>query len=463
MNAAIARGGRVIYLFILEEDKELRSYGGAKAWWLDKSLRALGADIMARGGRLILRRGAPAKVLDEVVQETGADAVFWNRRYGGTERAIDTAIKTELSESGLHIETFNGSLLTEPWTVKTGSGSFYRVFTPYWKAMRNQYSPPAPAPAPDQLPAGQPIETEALDSWGLHPQKPDWSVGLMKEWTPGEAGARRRLDTFLSDGLATYDVDRNRPDLENGTSRLSAHLAVGEIAPSTIWTAVQHQISTGRVKETAAMVFLSEIVWRDFAHVLLFHQPDLASRNYNRDFDLMPWRSDNPDLRAWQTGQTGYPIVDAGMRQLWQTGWMHNRVRMIVASFLTKHLLLPWQLGEKWFWDTLVDADPASNSASWQWTAGSGADAAPYFRVFNPIIQGNKFDQTGNYVRRWCPELSKLPRKFLYAPWEADSAIMAQAGIRLGETYPAPIIDHKSGRQRALDAYATLKQRRDAA
>ncbi|MEO1641995.1 MAG: FAD-binding domain-containing protein, partial [Pseudomonadota bacterium] len=280
---------------------------------------------------------------------------------------------------------------------------------------------------------------------------------------PGEDGAKARLKTFLDGPISNYDDHRNRPDLENSTSRLSPHLAHGEINPAQIWRAVQDRIQSGHADEDAAMVFLSEICWRDFSYVLLYHNPDLASENYNTDFNHMPWRYSEADLKAWQRGQTGYPIVDAGMRQLWQTGWMHNRVRMIVASFLTKHLLTHWKNGEDWFWDTLVDSDPASNGASWQWTAGSGADAAPYFRVFNPITQGEKFDETGDYVRQFCPELAKLPNKYLYKPWEADPMTLHNAGVKLGDTFPHPIVEHKEGRQRALDAYDTLKEKRDAA
>jgi len=307
------------------------------------------------------------------------------------------------------------------------------------------------------------LDSELLADWDLHPQHPDWSTGFDPVWRPGECGARARLDQFLSGPVSAYGEARNRPDIETGTSGLSPHLAFGEISPTQIWRATNSRIDAGEIDEKNARKFLSEVAWRDFSYVLLFHNPDLAKSNYKPDFDLMPWQDDEELLVAWQTGQTGYPIVDAGMRQLWHTGGMHNRVRMIVASFLTKHLLIHWRNGEAWFWDTLVDADPASNSASWQWTAGSGADAAPYFRIFNPITQGEKFDETGDYVRKWCPELARLPRKFLYQPWAADQHILSAAGVSLGETYPAPIVDHKFGRERALAAYETLKQRRDAA
>ncbi len=463
LQAAIASKGPVVCLFLLEEDDRLRPHGGAQAWWLDKSLKALKTDIENRGGQLVLRRGQAQLVLDQLIRETGAGSVFWNRRYGSAERDIDTSIKAALNDRQIHVESFNGTLLTEPWSRKTGSGGYYRVFTPYWKSLRANYTPPSPLPAPDRLDGGTRLTTDALESWKLHPTQPDWSTGFSDYWAPGEAGALARLNNFCKTGLTSYDPQRNRPDLQDGTSRLSPHLAWGEIAPGRIWRTVRHSVELGEANENSAMVFLSEVAWRDFAYVLLYHCPNLARQNYNPSFDHMPWRTDPQALEAWQGGQTGYPIVDAGLRQLWQTGWMHNRVRMIVASFLTKHLLLPWQLGEAWFWDTLVDADPASNAAGWQWAAGSGADAAPYFRVFNPISQGEKFDETGGYVRQWCPELSGLPRKHLYAPWEADAVTLAKAGIRLGDTYPKPLIDHKEGRQRALDAYNILKQRRDAA
>ncbi|MEM8616023.1 MAG: deoxyribodipyrimidine photo-lyase [Pseudomonadota bacterium] len=455
-------GGPLVCLFINETDEPHRTLGGASKWWLDKSLRSLKASMEACGGQLILRRGEAKTILNEVIEETGANAVFWNRRYDKAGRDIDTEIKEDLKERGLHVESFNASVLTEPWTMKTGSGNYYKVFTPYWKAVQANYQPSEAAAAPSDLETLQGIMSESLDDWNLHPTGPDWSGGF-SDWQPGEAGAKAKLLAFLDGPLSTYGNDRNRPDLEKGTSRLSPHLAFGEIGPSQIWRAVKDRIASGEADHDSAMVFLSEICWRDFAYVLLFHNPEIARENFKRDFDLLPWRTDEEALRAWQRGQTGYPIVDAGMRQLYETGWMHNRVRMIVASFLTKHLLIHWREGEDWFWGCLVDADPASNGASWQWTAGSGADAAPYFRVFNPITQGEKFDESGDYVRRWCPELKDLPRKYLYQPWEADAVTLHKAGVKLGETYPEPIVSHKEGRQRALDAYDTLKEKRDAA
>ena len=463
INAAAQRGGEIYLIYIDDVAETLRPMGGATLWWLDKSLRNISREIAAHGGRLILRRGNPLEILSEVIDATGANAVFWNRRYGAAEREIDAEIKQKLSDRKVAVESFNGSLLTEPWTQKTGSGSYYRVFTPYWKNVRANFTPAQALPTPKRLHDPQTVRSDDIDDWAWHPTKPDWSAGFSEMWTPGEAGAHKRLDEFIAHGLSGYSDDRNRPDLSHGTSGLSPHLAAGEISPAQIWRSVRGHIYTGNVNTDSAWTFLSEVVWRDFSYVLLFHNSDLATENYNAKFDAMPWRDDAPDLTAWQKGQTGYPIVDAGMRQLWHTGWMHNRVRMIVASFLTKHLLIPWQSGEAWFWDTLVDADPASNSASWQWTAGSGADAAPYFRVFNPITQGEKFDATGDYVRTWCPELSSLPRKHLYAPWEASAETLRQAGIELGTDYPKPIVEHKQGRERALDAYNSMKEKREFA
>ena len=463
LNAAVSTGKPLILLFIHDEQTSgPRAHGGASKWWLDKSLAALSGDIGKTGGHLTLRSGASAAVIKDIIAESGADSVFWNRRYTLAERDLDSEIMESLKQDGIAVSSFNSRLLTEPWTVKTGSGGYYKVFTPYWKSVRADYRAPDPCPTPSSL-AGPKLASDALSNWNLHPTPPDWAGGLAETWTPGEAGAIQRLTDFLDGPVNNYAEARNRPDIANSTSGLSPHLRFGEIGPAHVWRAVQHGISAGQLDESSAMTFLSEIAWREFSYVLLFHNPALASENYNESFDHMPWRSDDAAYAAWCEGRTGYPMVDAGMRQLWHTGFMHNRVRMIVASFLTKHLLLPWQDGEDWFWDTLVDADPASNSASWQWTAGSGADAAPYFRVFNPITQGQKFDATGEYVRQWCPELADMPDKYLHAPWEADAATLSAAGVTLGTTYPKPIVDHKTARERALDAYATLKERRDAA
>ncbi|MEM9739409.1 MAG: deoxyribodipyrimidine photo-lyase [Pseudomonadota bacterium] len=464
LNTAFESGAPVICLYILETVKDgSRPLGGASKWWLHQSLSALAEAIEALGGQFVLRKGAAQDCLLNLVEELNATAVFWNRRYDAGGISVDSAIKTALKTAGVEGISANGRLLTEPWQVRTGAGAYYKVFTPYWKSVRANYRAPPPLPKPDYIgDFGLPSDT--LDTWNLLPQKPDWAVLFPQHWEPGETGAHARLERWLDGAIDSYSDQRNRPDVEGSTSGLSPHLRWGEISPVQVWRAVHSRIGSvaGSSAEDSAWTFLSEIVWREFSYVLLYHNPRLADVNYNIDFQHMPWRDNSADYERWCEGQTGYPIVDAGMRELWHTGWMHNRVRMIVGSFLTKHLLLPWQMGEDWFWDTLVDADPASNAASWQWVAGSGADAAPYFRVFNPITQGSKFDETGAYVRRWCPELEALPDKYLHSPWDAPGPVLRNAGIALGETYPHPMVDHKTGRQRALDAYDTLKERRAA-
>ena len=462
LSAAVKRGAPLVLLYINEMGAEnFRARGGASKVWLHHSLVCLAEDITALGGELALRSGDSAEILPALIAQTGADHICWTRRYGLAERTADAALKKTLTQAGVQVETFNGSLLTEPWTFKTGAGGHYRVFTPYWKQVQANYACPDPLPAPTKL---KTVSTpcESLDDWALLPKSPDWAAGFAGVWTPGENGARTRLSAFLDGPIGTYKEHRNRPDISKGTSGLSPHLHFGEISPVQIWRAAKARMDSDPGLETGGRTFLSEVAWREFSYVLLYHHPELATQNYNKAFEHMPWRDNADDYARWCKGQTGYPIVDAGMRQLWQTGWMHNRVRMIVASFLTKHLLLPWQLGEAWFWDTLVDADPAANAASWQWTAGSGADAAPYFRVFNPITQGSKFDASGAYVRQFCPELADLPTKYLHAPWDADPVTLLAAGVKLGETYPNCMVDHKAGRERALEAYAEVKAKREA-
>ena len=454
LAAAVDHGGPVICVFVLDEGEGGRPLGGASRWWLDKSLRALAKDIEALGGRLILRRGEASVQILTLARETGAGLVTWNRLYDPPLVERDTALKQALKDDGVEVCSFNASLLSEPWTVRTGAGQPFKVFTPYWRAARDRIevadpvSPPRALKSPAHWPASEP-----LSHWGLHPQKPDWSHGF-KVWTPGEAGAHDRLEHFLDHGLAGYADHRDLPG-EDATSRLSPHLHWGEIGPRQVWRRVQAH-AKGR-SGAGVEVFLSELGWREFNHQLLFHNQDLARVNVRRAFDAFPWRTDRRSLRAWRRGRTGYPLVDAGLRELWATGFMHNRVRMVVASFLIKHLLLDWREGERWFWDTLVDADLANNAANWQWTAGSGADAAPFFRIFNPIAQGEKFDPKGVYVRRWVPELAGLPDKVLHAPWTADAAVLKQAGVELGRTYPKPIVDHARARQRALDALQALR------
>jgi len=393
LHAAVQTGRQIILLYILETNLP-RNDGGAKNVWLYHSLLSLSENIKSRGGDLTLRRGSAKNILDELIKETGATAVYWNRRYTENGRNIDEVIKSDLKTRKLDVQSFNANLLTEPWAIESKTGGFYKVFTPYWRAVRAKLDVADALPAPDEL-INYPVSSLALDALNLTPK-----------------------------------------NFERGTSRLSAHLAHGEISPRQIWHAAQ---ASGKAVDK----FLSEIGWREFSYVLMYHFPKLASENFKPAFDAFEWDIDEQALERWQRGQTGYPFVDAGMRELWQTGWQHNRVRMVCASFLIKHLLQDWRAGEAWYWDTLLEADPASNAASWQWVAGSGADASPYFRIFNPFSQGEKFDSDGDYVRKYVPELAKMPKKYIHRPWEAPDNILEYAGVKLGLTYPNPIVDHK--------------------
>lgn len=460
IDATIASGSPPLFVYIFHESGDVRALGGASRWWLHHSLAALAAGLEKIGGRLDILRGDPAKLLPDLATAFNAKHVMWTRRYDADGITVDTQIKSRLTALGIAAESFNGLLLHEPWTVKTKTGGPFRVFTPFWRACLALPPPADPLRAPGQL-ASVPWNRRAppriaLDDLGLLPTKPDWTGGLRDEWTPGEAGAKERLVDFLDDALPHYADERDLPSRPS-TSRLSPHLAFGEISPRQIWHAAQHVAAKSAAAARNVDKFLSEIGWREFSYHLLFYNPDLPQKNFQQRFDDFPWRAAaDKDLRAWQKGKTGYPIVDAGMRELWQTGFMHNRVRMIVASFLIKHLMIDWREGERWFWDTLVDADPANNAASWQWVAGSGADAAPFFRIFNPILQGEKFDPDGAYVRRFVPELAECPSDFIHKPWLAPEAVLNKAGIKLGESYPAPIVDHARARERALAAFKKL-------
>ena len=450
-------GAAVIPVFILD-DGAPHGPGAAARWWLHHSLKALGDELTSAGATLILRRGASAETLNRLVEETGAGGVYWNRRYAPAHVDIDKAIKADLNRSGVEVHSFNGNLLREPWELKTQSGGPYKVYSPFWRAL--QKAGPARNDAfpsmrkingPDRSPS-----SDRLDDWELRPTKPDWAKEIASVWTPGERGAQARLRAFFQDRVNHYAEGRDRPDREL-TSRLSPHLAFGEISPLTIWRETQMRIGGGDISTSAAEKFLSEIAWREFSYTLLYHHRDLPSAPLRAEFASFDWRDDAIGFRAWRKGLTGYPIVDAGMRQLWRTGWMHNRVRMVVASFLIKDLLIPWQEGAAWFWDTLVDADLANNAASWQWVAGCGADAAPYFRVFNPVAQGRKFDPDGDYVRDFVTEIAGLPAKYIHAPWEAPENVLREAGVSLGKTYPKPILDHGEARRRALERYDRVK------
>ena len=445
LHAGVQSGKPLILLYI-DETNRGRALGAASKVWLHHSLISLSNSISEKGGQLILRRGPAADVLNDIIAQTGADEVHWNRRYEGWAREIDQALKSNLKSRGLKVESHKANLLSEPWEVATKTGGFYKVFTPFWRAARASFTVDPDLPIPMNLNSFRGLGSDKVTDWNLLPASLDWGNKIMTYHNAGEVHAMGRLKRFLAGPVGQYDLQRDRPDNEVGTSKLSPHLAFGEISPRQIWNAA-YGIGGDSDK------FLSEIGWREFSYTLLFYNPDLARENYKPDFDKFPWDRDPAKVEAWRRGQTGYPFVDAGMRELWQTGWQHNRVRMVCASFLIKHLLTDWRVGEAWYWDTLLEADPASNAASWQWVAGSGADASPYFRIFNPFTQGEKFDPNGDYVRKYIPELAKLPRKYIHQPWIAPPDILSQAGVQLGKTYPKPIVDHKTARELALQSY----------
>jgi deoxyribodipyrimidine photo-lyase len=455
--AHAAANGAVLPIYVLDETPppDGRPMGAASRWWLHHSLTALAQDL----GGLVLLRGDPLRLVPDLVKQTGAAGIYWNRCYEPASVRRDSKLKAQLSQAGLNVASFNASLLFEPWQIATSESQPFKVYSPFWRAcMKAEVARPLPAPKMSCAPTRG--VGDRLSDWPLLPKKPNWARGFDAEWQPGEQGARNRLQKFLTHGLQGYAQLRNRPDLAH-VSRLSPHLHFGEISPRQIWVATQIKVERDSVPRRHADKFLSELGWREFAYHLLYHFPTLPTHNWKPAFDHYPWAHNRAHLSAWQKGMTGYPIVDAGMRELWSTGYMHNRVRMIAASFLIKHLRIDWRQGEAWFWDTLVDADLANNAAGWQWAAGSGADAAPYFRIFNPMLQGRKFDPNGNYVRRWCPELARLPNDVLHAPFEAADEVLRDAGIVLGETYPRPLIAHVEARAAAFAGYQAAMSHRD--
>lgn len=459
LERAVAAGGPVWPVYILDETTR-RETGAAGRWRLGESLRALAADIAARGGRLILRDGDPAAELERLIAETGADAVFWTRLYTPDAMARDTAVKKRLRAAGVTAESVAGDVLMEPWTLETKTGGPYRVYTPFWRALRAAYAPPEPIAPPAAWPAGDaPASTPPLEALELGAEMDRGAAVVARFAAAGEAAAQTRLEAFLADRLAPYAEKRNALG-EDGASGLSPHLALGEISPHRVWRATQARMAAAPETEEGAWSFLSEIAWRDFAAALGYHTPEIFDRNWRSEWDQFPWRGDNEDAEAWRRGRTGEPLIDAAMRELYVTGVMHNRARMLVASYLCKHLMTDWRIGAAWFKETLVDHDLASNAMGWQWTAGSGPDAAPFFRVFNPATQAKKFDPTGAYLARWLPDAAVGG---LNLGAEADGRLFFEACPRAwslspDDPYPKPIVDLSAGRERALSAYSSLRR-----
>jgi deoxyribodipyrimidine photo-lyase len=449
LSAACRDNDRVVALYVHETDEALRPIGAAARWWLNRSLVDLNERLAEIRIRLQVETGNAGEIVGKAAELAGADAIHWNRRYGQAERELDTGIKSALRTGGFGVQSHPGNVLIEPWLIQTGQDKPYSVFTPFWKTLRERdITAPLPAPGDGRPPA----RNKTVDS---DYREPRWAGKLSRHWSIGEQAVMERLTEFLDERLADYPEGRDFP-ARHVTSRLSPHLRFGEISARQIWHAAQAFAHAHHDKAGAVDKFLSELAWRDFSYHQLYHRRDIAEVPMQAKFSGLTWRHAPAQLDAWRKGLTGIPIIDAGMRELWETGYMHNRVRMLVASLLAKNLLIDWREGERWFWDCLVDADEANNPASWQWVAGSGLDAAPYFRIFNPVTQGERFDAEGAYVRQWVPELARLPAKHIHAPSEAPEGELQRAGIVLGTTYPRPIVDLKATRQRALDAFAAL-------
>lgn len=449
---ACENSGTIVPVYIWAPDEELEwAPGGASRFWLHHSLLDLQHELKSYGLDLIIRQGASLENLQTLIEETKASSVFWNRRYEPAIIARDSKIKALLHDQGINVQSFNSNLLHEPWTIVNKQNKPFKVFSPFWRNCLSQVEPPKPLKCPKGPFKGvHGLKSDPVEALHLLP-KIDWDKGMRASWKPGSSKAKEALETFFTK-IASYSVNRDYPDIL-GTSKLSPYLHFGEISPRTIW----HE-TKARFSDTDSECFLRELGWREFAYHLLFHFPKTTKEPLDDKFADFPWVNNPDHLKAWQKGKTGYPIVDAGMRELWTTGWMHNRVRMIVGSFIVKDLLLPWQEGAKWFWDTLVDADLASNTLGWQWVGGCGADAAPYFRVFNPMTQGEKFDKEGNYIRKWIPELAHMPNEWIHKPWEAPVDVLRRSGVILGVDYPEPLVDHAKAREKALAIYSLLKK-----
>ncbi|MCP1727984.1 deoxyribodipyrimidine photo-lyase [Natronospira proteinivora] len=460
LRAAVEEAERVIPVYLHAPEEEAQwAPGGASCWWLHASLQALSQDLAAKQSRLIIRRGQSSlSLLRELIDETGAEGVYWNRLYEPLIVERDRSVKAALREQGVNAKSFRAHLLREPWEMRTGKGEPYRVFTPFWRTLAKQGDPPQPLRQPPTLrPPGQWPSRQTVAELGLL-LRPRWDRKLHDLWQPGEAGAALALDHFLDGAMAVYKDGRDLP-AESDTARLSPHLHFGEISPHQAWHRARARMAGQARLSEGGEAWLRQLAWREFAHHVLFEFPHSSDEPLYERWAGFPWREGyQPLLRAWQRGETGFPIVDAGMRELWATGYMHNRVRMIAASLLVKNIRAPWQEGARWFWDTLVDADLANNSMGWQWSAGSGADAAPYFRIFNPWTQSKRFDPQGRYIRRWVPELAELPDRDIHTPQASAPAILAAAGIQLGRDYPEPIIDYKTSREEALAAARAIRQ-----
>ncbi|WP_417451066.1 cryptochrome/photolyase family protein [Kordiimonas sp.] len=463
-HPALARardtGAPVIPVFILDDASAgAWRLGGARRWWLLKSLSSLQASLRKAGSGLVLRYGDTIECLKALISAADASAVHMTRSYEPEARKVQDAVHDLCKDLGVSARRFSGNLLLEPEQIRNKTGGIYEVFSPFWRRAQELIDDTAPVSAPVQLraPENWPVSDD-LSKLELEPKPAYWAEPIAAFWTPGEEAARERLNDFLKGAVLGYKDMRDYPATD-ATSRLSPYLANGEISPRRIWHETMIAIGGDKDIERGGNWFLRELGWREFSSHLLYHFPHIPQRALKSKFTAFPWREGHDEkVAAWQKGMTGFPIIDAGMRQLWQTGWMHNRVRMIVASFLVKDMLWHWRTGEDWFWDTLVDADLANNAASWQWVAGCGADAAPYFRIFNPITQGEKFDSRGAYIREYVPELAELPDEYIHKPFEAPAGVLKMAGIKLGETYPKPILDRKAARERALAALATTRQ-----
>lgn len=456
-----ARSGHpVIPLYIHAPEEEAPWEPGAAChWWQHHSLERLARDLKKHGSRLVIRQGKSLEVLREVIREAKAEGVHWNRLYEPLIVERDTIIKSSLRTDGYTAKSFASALLYEPAFIRNKSDKPFQVFTPFWKHLQSLDDPPAPVPSPGKIPGPTKWpKSLSVDDLNLLPRI-KWYKTMEECWTPGEAGGRAALSRFLDDAITHYEEERNRPDRES-VSRLSPFLHHGDLSPRQLWHEVRSAMESsgmGKMDRAACWSWLRQLAWREFSHHLLFHIPHTMEEPLREEFKAFPWENDHKALKAWQQGRTGYPIVDAGMRQLWATGWVHNRVRMITASFLVKHLRIHWLEGARWYWDTLVDASLANNTMGWQWTAGCGADAAPYFRIFNPITQGEKFDESGDYTRKWIPEIALLPDKTLWKPWESSEEELKLSGVRLGKDYPRPIVDHSTERENALGAYEIVK------